>query len=263
MILEPTAEIAKALADGNRRELQEWQEANKEAKKGQKPAPPQPLHLHVGDVTGEALAAQLVSLAERGRGLLVLRDELAALFTGLNQYKAGSGNDGQFLLELFDGGSHTSLRISGTREFRDSLVSIAGCIQPTVLGQLVNASTGDADGRYARFVFAPLTQEPKRLPCVTPDKQVAIDRAGAYLQEIVAYIHSEPPRHLHLAPDAMVLFADYEHRQALAAAAATIPAQGAVLGKAAGKVLRVAGLLHRLDMAAGIAEGLTVGLVPA
>jgi hypothetical protein len=262
VILEPTDTIAKSLADENRRELQEWEEAIKTAKKGQKPAPPQPLRLNVGDVTGEALAAQLVTLAERGRGLLVLRDELAALFTGLNQYKGGSGNDGQFLLELFDGGGHTSLRISGTREFRDSLVSIAGCIQPTVLGQLVNASTGDADGRYARFVFAPLTQEPKRLPCATPVEQAAIDRAGTYLQKIAAVIHREPPRHLHLAPDAMELFADYEHRQALNAAAATIPAQGAVLGKSAGKVLRVAGLLHRLDMAAGIAEDLMVGPHP-
>ncbi|MEA5443340.1 DUF3987 domain-containing protein [Cyanobium gracile] len=262
VVLDPTAEIRQTMAEGNRRDLQEWTQQCREASKGQKPDAPQPLRLHVGDVTGEALAAQLVTLAERRRGLLVLRDELSALFAGLNQYKGGGGNDGQFLLELFDGEGHTSLRISGTREFPDSLVSIAGCMQPAVLAQLVNASTSDADGRYARFLFAPLTQQPKRLPCPTPEEQAAIDRAGADLQRILGEIHREPARQLHLGPDAMELFADYEHRQALAAAAATIPAQGAVLGKSAGKVLRVAGLLHRLDGIANGTKGTTVGADP-
>ena len=267
VVRDPTATIRQGLAEGNRRDHQQWQEAQKLRGKGDKAEPktpqPQPVHLHVGDVTAEALAALLVTLAERGRGVLVLRDELAGLFSGLDQYKGGRGNDGQFLLELFDGGSHTSLRLSGAREFRDSLVSITGCIQPEVLAKLVNASTGDADGRYARFLLAPLTQAPKPLPvAIDPEEQEAIDLAGQYLQKVADSIHRAPPVHLQLGPDALELFAQYEHRQARAAAAATIPAQGAVLGKSAGKVLRVAGLLHRLDGIANGTTGTTVGADP-
>ncbi len=264
VVKDPTATIRQALAEGNYRERQQWQDAQKGPKKDEpKAPPPQPVHLHVGDVTTEALAAQLVALADRGRGLLVLRDELAGLFNGLDMYRGGRGNDGQFLLELFDGGSHTSLRVSCTREFRDSLVSITGCIQPKVLEDLVNASTGDADGRYARFLLAPLTEPPKPLPvAIDPKEQQAIDRAGLYLQEVAAAMHCAPSVELHLGADALELFAQYEHRQALAAAAATIPAQGAVLGKAAGKVLRVAGLLHRLDGIANDTTGCVVGADP-
>ncbi len=267
VVKDPTAPIQQELADGNRRDHQQWLEAQKTQGKGEKGEPktpqPQPLRLHVGDMTTEALAAYLVTLDERGRGVLVLRDELAGLFSGLNMYRGGRGNDGQFLLELFDGGSHTSLRLSGAREFRDSLVSITGCVQPEVLKKLVNESTGDADGRYARFLLAPLTQAPKPLPvAIDPEEQEAIDLAGEYLQEVAGAIHRAPPVHLQLAPDALELFAQYEHRQALAAEAATIPAQGAVLGKSAGKVLRVAGLLYRLDGIANGTAGTVVGADP-
>jgi hypothetical protein len=48
----------------------------------------------------------------------------------------------------------------------------------------------------------------------------------------------------------MQLFAEAEYGWAQAAAAAKLPAQGAVLAKTAGKVLRVAGLIHRLVMVA-------------
>jgi hypothetical protein len=264
VVLEPTAEVRRALADGNRREQQQWKDDCKALPKGEaKPDQPKPVHLHVGDVTGEALAAELVNCAERKRGLLVLRDELAGLFSGLNQYKGGGGNDGQFLLELFDGGGHTSLRIGGNREFNDSLVSITGNIQPAVLAELINASTGDADGRYARFLFAPLTEAPKPLPVATDhDEQHVIDRAGQYLQQIAAEVHRAPARHLDLGAEALEMFARYEHQRALAARAATISAQGAVLGKAAGKVLRVAGLLHLLDQIASGGTETVVGPDP-
>ncbi|MFM7135240.1 MAG: DUF3987 domain-containing protein, partial [Planctomycetota bacterium] len=59
--------------------------------------------LQVGDVTTEALA----QLAEESpRGLLCIRDELAGVLGGFNQYKKSGGRDEQFWLSAIDGKSH-------------------------------------------------------------------------------------------------------------------------------------------------------------
>lgn len=94
------------------------------------------------------------ALEARGLAVLVRRDELSGLFGSLNAYRQGRGADEQQLLELFDGHSYTSLRITAAdRSFERCHVSIYGGIQPEVLSSLVKG--GDPSGRWARFLFSP------------------------------------------------------------------------------------------------------------
>jgi hypothetical protein len=60
-----------------------------------------------------------------------------------------------------------------------------------------------------------------------------------------------PPATYRLSPTAAERFANYEERQQREALRATIGAQGAIHGKASGKALRVAGVLHLLAIAVG------------
>src|SRR4029450_6865362 len=92
----------------------------------------------VSDVTAEALA---VRLEQNPRGLLLVRDELAGFFTGLNQYKAGGkGGDGAAFLAMH---GPRPLVIHPKNPDKPSIyvplanVSIVGAIQPGVLRRLL------------------------------------------------------------------------------------------------------------------------------
>ena len=69
--------------------------------RGDAPCDPPPYpHLYLADVTAEAIALRL---DQQPRGLIVALDELAALFGGMNQYKA-KGNDRESYLAFYDAG---------------------------------------------------------------------------------------------------------------------------------------------------------------
>jgi hypothetical protein len=246
----PTSELVAEMATANRRELEDWQQACKGLKKEEKPSPPFPKVLRASECTGEALAAHLQAQEEAGLGLLIYRDELKALFASLNQYKGGRGSDEQQLLELFDGGGLTSLRIAGNRIYTRSQVSIYGSTQPEVLRQLV--ADGDASGLWARFLFVPLPARAIALPMATTPVEVeCVEAAADTLAKACRNIYQLAPNTYRLDQDAADLFVRYEYQRQQAAHRATIGAQSALYGKSAGKVLRVAGVLHLLHLAAG------------
>ena len=251
LVVEPTRELRRELARDNARAHESWREQCRGCKASDRPPEPVPIHLQLQDYTGEALAAQLQALEARGLAVLVRRDELSGLFGSLNAYRQGRGADEQQLLELFDGHSYTSLRISSAqRSFERCHVSIYGGIQPDVLSALVKG--GDPSGKWARFLFSPLPQRTARLPTViTPELELAVQDGADTLATLARSIHCLPPATSALEAAALERFSHYEHGKQEQALAARLGAQAAIHGKAAGKVLRIAGLLRVLHGVCG------------
>ena len=247
----PTQALRAELTRSNRREWEAWEEVCRQLKKGE-PRPPEPRakSIRATDYTGESLTDQLQVLEAAGLGLLIYRDELSGLFKSFNQYKGGRGADEQQLLELFDGGGLISLRISGSRSYERSQVSAYGTTQPDVLRQLV--ADGDASGLWARFLFVPLPERAVPLPLATSVTEVAeVEAAAQTLADACRAVYQLPPQTYRLAAAAAERFASYELNRQRAALGASIGAQSALYGKSAGKVLRLAGLLHLLQIVAG------------
>jgi CRISPR-associated protein Cmr3 len=253
LVEAPTERLQADLARANQQAHSDWEETCRGMSKGESPPAPLPKRLRCSDFTGEALTQQLQTQEAHGLGLLIYRDELSGLFGSLNQYKGGKGSDEQQLLELFDGSGLSSLRINGDRHYSRSQVSIFGGTQPTVLKELV--AKGDASGLWARFLFVPLPARPVPLTLSTTPEEVALVEAAAQtLADTCQMIYRMPRRTYRLSADAAARFATYELSRQHAALATNIGAQSALYGKSAGKVLRVAGVLHLLQIAAGEAD---------
>src|SRR5262245_41483319 len=104
-----------------------------------------------------------VLLQVRPQGMLLLADELAGLFLNLSRYSGGQDNE--FWLEAWCGGPYRVERLNRPSvDLAHLLVGVVGGLQPD---KLVRSFGSDADGMYARFLFAwpeeaeyqPLTNE--------------------------------------------------------------------------------------------------------
>ncbi len=254
LVSEPLAALMDEVAEANRREHDAWLALCENLKRG-RVRPPEPVgkRVKIGDFTGEGLAAQLQVQEAAGLGLLIHRDELSALFGSLNAYRGGKGADEQQLLELWDGSGLTSLRVGGHRSYSRSQVSIWGGTQHEVLKALV--ANGDDSGLWARFLFVPLPRQIVPLPLTSTEQEKAeVQAAAALLAQVASTVFRMAPRTYRLCRDAQETFVRFEENHQRLAAAATIGAAGAIYGKSAGKVLRVAGLLHLLRLALGEAS---------
>jgi len=250
----PLRGLELELHRANRLAVEQWKEQCRGGKSDDKPEFPQPRRIRINEATGEALTQQLVNQEEAGLGLLVYRDELAGLFGSLNQYRGGKGADDEQLLETFDGGGLTSLRVGGARHYTRSQLSIYGSIQPAVLRELL--ANGDANGLWAWFLFVPLPRRAVPLPMHTsPAEEIEVEHAKQRLAAIAERVYKRPSILFQLASEAARYFRDYEHSRQEAALRADIPAQSALFGKSAGKALRVAGLMHLVRLAAGTDKG--------
>ena len=252
LVSKPTHELRLDLARQHSRAMADWTEQNRGVKPSERPDPPKAVYLSVSDATAEALAQQLQVQEERGMGLLLHRDELAGLFGSLNQYRSGRGSDSEQLLEAYDGSGFRSLRVAavgGGRFYDRCHLSIWGTIQPAVLRALV--ADGDASGLWARFLFIPLPEVVvPMLEEETAQQRQAADDAADLLATISATIYRLPRTSLELSTEGRFAFMTYEARCQRDALAATLPAQGALFGKAPGKALRLAALLHLIHQAA-------------
>jgi Protein of unknown function (DUF3987) len=95
--------------------------------------------LYVSDSTIERLA---VLLQARPQGMLMLSDELASLFLNMGRYSGGQDNE--FWLEAWNGGSHTVERMGRPPIVVDHLlVGVVGGLQPD---KLARSFKGDHDG---------------------------------------------------------------------------------------------------------------------
>jgi len=137
---------------------------------------------------------------------------------------------------------------AGDRSYERCQVSIYGAIQPGVLRELIKG--GDPSGKWARFVFSPLPENTMALPtAISHDGIAAVNGAMQSLEVYARQIYTIPAQRYQLDSDAIELFSSYEHDKQMRAQRARLDAQGALYGKSAGKVLRVAVLLHLLDKA--------------
>lgn len=116
----------------------------------------------IRNATFESIA---LSLQHNPRGFVWSLDELAGLFSGLNQYKGGNGNDRQSLLSVW---AQETVTISRKSDLRDGVspifvvnpcLSVVGGIQPDMIAAIrgKGSSIGDAppdDGGMDRFLFA-------------------------------------------------------------------------------------------------------------
>lgn len=255
LVKAPLADLIKEQAEANAYAHQQWLDACRDAKAAKEPMPPEPkpVKIEAAEITGESLTDQLMTQEKAGRGLLLHRDELAGLFAGMNQYRGGKGSDEQQMLEIYDGGGLTSLRITSSRSYTRSQMSIWGTTQPEVLRQLVAA--GDASGLWARFMFVPLPERVVPLPMQSsPSEMAEVQAAAQLLADVARTIHDLPPRRYNLTDEALAVWQAYELQHQGMALKASIGAQSALYGKSAGKVLRVAGLLHLLKVAIGEEE---------
>jgi hypothetical protein len=137
------------------------------------------------------------------------------LFGGLNAYRKGRGGDEEQLLEAYDGGGHSSLRVSaegGGRFYERAQLSIFGGIQPAVLRGLVGTGE-DASGLWARFAFAPVPDRVVPLPADDSEEEATISQQAAqHLAEVAHDLFRLPRVVLTLADDARAILFDYETR---------------------------------------------------
>jgi hypothetical protein len=249
---QPAEPLRLDLARNHTRALEQWRQDNQGVSKSDRSDPPEPVYVSVTSTTVEALAQQLQRQEGRGLGLLINRDEISGLFGGLNAYKGGRGDDEQHLLEAYDGGAFRCLRISspeGGRSYDSCSLSIYGTIQPGVLEKLV--ASGDDSGLWARFMFVPLPEKVVLLPEVETEQEIEqASAAAAALAQACSAVYRMPRKSLDLTPEARRAFVRYEARCQAEALRASISAQSALWGKAAGKVLRIAGLLQLLQLVA-------------
>jgi hypothetical protein len=125
-----------------------------------KPEPPLLVRTYCSDATVESLAPLL---RDNPRGLAVIRDELSALVTGLNQYKSGRGSDRQFYLAAWAGepvAVDRRQQPGGPLLVPHPFLAVVGGVPPDVLAWF-KGRRGVADGFLDRFLFA--YPEPGRL----------------------------------------------------------------------------------------------------
>ena len=248
LVDEPTKALRAELKQHHSRAMAEWTEQNRQVKPSERPDPPAPVFISTSDYTAEALASQLQVHEIRKAALSIHRDELAGLFGSFGRYTGGRGADSEQLLETYDGTGFRSLRVAaanGGRSYERCHLSIWGTIQPEILQGLV--ASGDASGLWARFGFVPLPPRAVRIADDETQSEVdATDAAAELLALACRFLYCLPITSLTMDADARRLFMDYEFEAQEHALRATLPAYGALMGKAAGKVLRIAGLLHLL-----------------
>lgn len=218
-----------------------------------KPLPEEPTRpiLHrswVSDTTVEALG---VRLSENLRGLVLIRDELAALPSSMNQYKAGRGSDQQFFLSAW---SHDPIQIDRKKD-QDSLsvsqpfLAITGGMQPGILQNALGGSRLD-DGFTPRFLFAYPDVPPQ---AVTDDIVDDVTRAAVecLFVQLFRITHHDPysnpqqPQIVYLSPDARVAFVEWE--RANIARIEALSEEDPVrfpLSKMPGQLARIALILH-------------------
>jgi Protein of unknown function (DUF3987) len=201
--------------------------------------------LYVSNVTIERLA---VLLQARPQGMLVLCDELAALFLNMGRYS--DGQDNEFWLEAWNGGSYTVERMNRPpTAVSYLLVGVVGGLQPD---KLARSFKGDLDGMYARVLFAwPPEPEYRRLTNDVAEIEPEIYNA---INRIVGLNGGNDangefaPRFISLSPEATETFEQFRHFAHLERAGLDAR-EREWWAKSPAHVLRLAGTLAYLDWA--------------
>jgi hypothetical protein len=231
--------------------LARWKSTPK-SERGEAPLDPGPFpHLYLSDATTEAIA---VRLKEQPRGLALVLDELSALWTGMNQYRAHGGRDRENYLAFYDAGQ-LKIDRKGTAEstifVRHAFVAITGMIQPGILARNLSATEFES-GFVARFLLAaPPPMQSRWTAEGIPDRTRCGWRDS--LRGLLDLVPSERPALLEPSRTAMELFASAHDRMESERHAEKDDAMRAARAKLIGAVPRIA-LIHEAVTAAMIGE---------
>jgi hypothetical protein len=193
----------------------QWKAKVKEAIEGGRKPPEMPAdaeipgpfvtpRLYVSDSTIERLA---VLLQARPHGMLVIRDELAGLFLNLSRYSGGT--DKEFWLEAWNGKPYTVERMNRPpAHIEHLLVGVTGGFQPD---KLARSFDGDADGLYARVLFAWPTEAPYRtLTDTIEEVEPEFENTLSRLIDLPEFAEGKLIiRDARLTPDAVAVFEQY------------------------------------------------------
>ena len=160
---EPVRKLGGQFARDHADAMERWRKAcDARDKKSGEPEPPKPIETRIdaGDVTTERLIGLF---SENPRGLVMVRDELASLFGGMDQYRSGKGADRQIYCGVWSGASQQRDRIGKflpeSMRCDHPCLSIVGGMTPDLLGTIGDAQ-GRADGLQDRILFAFLESRP-------------------------------------------------------------------------------------------------------
>jgi hypothetical protein len=124
-------------------------EKYKQTKEGDVPEVPQPMrHYYTSNFTIEALISMF---KDNSRGILIHVDELAGLFSSMNQYKGGKGSDNEQFLSLFDCKPLKTDRKGKTEFCKESGAAVIGGIQNNLLTEVFNDKM-HTNGMVYRFL---------------------------------------------------------------------------------------------------------------
>lgn len=248
---EPLKEIQEFYISQNKRQEEDWKQRNRGVKPEDKEAKPAPLFVYASKTTPERLSLQMMFQEQAKMGFLLLRDEFSGLVGSIGMYQqAGKGDGMQQLLELYDGGSENSMykTIEGVT-FRSSKLSICSNSQVSVIKDYMES--GDAKGTWARFCMVPMPSNVIELPAIDDPVEVQeFEDAQRFLTEISWKMHKLPAYELEFTPEARAQLAKYEYKEAKLGVRQD-NAIGALHNKSGGKVVRLAGIFHCLELAAG------------
>lgn len=164
------------------------------------------------------------------------------------------------MLSLFDNNGDAQIRVKdGYRSYEEAQLSIIGGIQPLVFDQL--ASRGDPAGLFARLLLLPLPTDYRG-----DDKPPGYCRETTRihqeaLENIVVRVMEMQPVPYRLSRDAEDYFCVVKRNAFKEAADAVLPAHSNIHGKRAGYVLRIAGIIHILRVAAGEIDPLDTHII--
>jgi hypothetical protein len=169
--------------------IERWKESASGLPKTTKPPPPpKPRRIDCDDATMEVLP---VILATNPRGLVMIRDELTAFVCGMNQFKAGKGNDRANSIKIWSGDRIIKDRV--THENNEPIrcphpsLSIVGGLTPDMLGELADPK-GRSDGFIDRFLMV----YPDPLPVADwSDRGISDDLANEW-RELIARLWMRP-----------------------------------------------------------------------
>ncbi len=193
MMHAPSRRIEQTLSESHTEAMTRWaDEAAKSGPDGKKAPPPpkpKPQRIEVDDTTMEVLP---IIMSANPRGILMVRDELSAMLSGMNQYKSGGkGNDLQTLLKIWSGKPIIRDRVSNEDNVPircpHPSLSIVGGLVPDALSGFYDAK-GSEDGFMARFLFA----FPESLPIPESDGDGVPDAVSAAWHAIVDRLWCRP-----------------------------------------------------------------------
>ncbi len=208
-------------------------------------------HLTCTDATVEGVAP---AFETSPRGLISAHDELSGLFTGLNQYKNGKGNDLQRYLELYNCSAWKIIRKTGTLLIPNTGLAILGGIQTGIL-TCIFSHKSFSQGLMPRFLL--ILPEARTLQysreSLSPKDLEPWENIIDYCYEIPLTLDEDgevEPKILTLSPEAIEIwetfYNSYGAKQAFLSDKARL-----FIPKLLNVSLKLAGILHIINTAEG------------